>query len=627
MSYKYHSLVGSPDPSIIRLIRLEPGGFESSLQCELITASLDQNPHFDALSYCWGSEKKSRTLLCGSDQLSITENLSQALCRLRRETEVRVVWADAVCINQDDPDEKSIQVQLMTRIYKEANEVMIWLSENESEAEGEEVASLINQLCEAGLAQGRADDARNYYQLMFEGDVGKYSLPNPRDRRWIALGNLVQRPWFSRIWIIQEVTLPRQESVQMLVGDTELSWMLFCYAVSYCRSSLDIFDLVPGPLGLESRHTSAAYLAQIFSLFETHRLADQDRTLLSLLIRHRAARATDSRDKIYALCGLASDMNKFPTLIPDYNLDPVDLYQRTAIRLIKGSGNLDVLSIARRIHPNAALSTLPSWVPDWYSQEGTGELCMSASGMKRYFNFDASCSSPPIMRISGDTLFLSGLVLDRIVERSISFNTYEPVHTWIKSITFLVQAAIADSTLKDWARVSRARSGTTYITGESIQDAYLLTMVFGYLPPGHSLKLFRITDMTTRVRRPFFTLFRILYRWNLASASYLLFMSYTILNALMGIVLASFYQAHPELAFGLEKNRCMIRTREGYIGAAPELVNVGDTIAIMHGGRVPLILRQGENEDKWELIGDCYVHGVMHGEAFDKTKCREFCII
>jgi hypothetical protein len=47
----------------------------------------------------------------------------------------------------------------------------------------------------------------------------------------------------------------------------------------------------------------------------------------------------------------------------------------------------------------------------------------------------------------------------------------------------------------------------------------------------------------------------------------------------------------------------------------------------MHGGRVPLILRQGENEDKWELIGDCYVHGVMHGEAFDKTKGREFCII
>ena len=71
----------------------------------------------------------------------------------------------------------------------------------------------------------------------------------------------------------------------------------------------------------------------------------------------------------------------------------------------------------------------------------------------------------------------------------------------------------------------------------------------------------------------------------------------------------------------------MIRTRKGYIGAAPELMKVGDTITIMHGGRVPFILRQRENEDKWELIGDCYVDGVMHGEAFDKTKCRDFCII
>ena len=88
MSYKYHSLVGSPDPSIIRLIRLKPGGFESSLQCELLTASLDQKPHFDALSYCWGSEKKSRKLLCSSDQFPITENLSQALRKLRQETEV-----------------------------------------------------------------------------------------------------------------------------------------------------------------------------------------------------------------------------------------------------------------------------------------------------------------------------------------------------------------------------------------------------------------------------------------------------------------------------------------------------------------------------------------------------------
>ena len=71
----------------------------------------------------------------------------------------------------------------------------------------------------------------------------------------------------------------------------------------------------------------------------------------------------------------------------------------------------------------------------------------------------------------------------------------------------------------------------------------------------------------------------------------------------------------------------MIQTRKGYIGAAPEFVKVSDTITIIHRGRVLLILPQIENEDKWKLIGDYYVHSVMHGKAFDKTKCREFCII
>ena len=74
---------------------------------------------------------------------------------------------------------------------------------------------------------------------------------------------------------------------------------------------------------------------------------------------------------------------------------------------------------------------------------------------------------------------------------------------------------------------------------------------------------------------------------------------------------------------GMDRNRCMIRTHKGYIGLATQLVQVGDFVVLMEGGKVPFILRAGDHH-AWELVGDSYVHGIMSGEAWDDRRLEEF---
>ena len=148
-------------------------------------------------------------------------------------------------------------------------------------------------------------------------------------------------------------------------------------------------------------------------------------------------------------------------------------------------------------------------------------------------------------------------------------------------------------------------------------------MVCGFLPPGYTMDLFRVTDMRIRVTRPFDGLFRFLYWLGLASIFFPLFYVYEFLLAIGSLIILSIYGNPPELQMGMHFNRCMIRTYKGYIGLATELVQVGDLIVLMEGGKVPLILRPGD-ERAWELVGDIYVHGAMSGEAWDGRKLEQF---
>jgi len=113
-----------------RLLVLEPGSFQDELKCHLMfVTSYLEDYHYQALSYVWGGIPATITESSSGKKIKITQNLEAALRRIRDEVEPRLLWADAICIDQSDKEEQSAQVEIMQEIYTSAQRVIVWLGE------------------------------------------------------------------------------------------------------------------------------------------------------------------------------------------------------------------------------------------------------------------------------------------------------------------------------------------------------------------------------------------------------------------------------------------------------------------------------------------------------------------
>jgi hypothetical protein len=169
----------------IRLLRLLPAeADEAEIQCELFDYSLDdsrRNHLYEALSYVWGDPKNTLPVLMHGQRFEVTVNLHAALLRLRNHAMQRILWVDAICINQVDQKEKEHQIQAMAKIYGQANRVVVWLGEA---ADGSDEA--IEQLRVTG-------DNTPSAPIRERGPISGPTLA------------LLQRPWFRRIWVKQQL--------------------------------------------------------------------------------------------------------------------------------------------------------------------------------------------------------------------------------------------------------------------------------------------------------------------------------------------------------------------------------------------------------------------------------------
>jgi hypothetical protein len=186
----------------MRLIRVDPGTVSSPISCMLVEASLDQRADaYLALSYAWGDPKKTRQIACDGKPLQVTESLIAAMRQLRERYPGRLFWIDAICINQQDPVERAAQVQLMRDIYQSADNVVIYLGEN---CDGlDRAMRLFHQLqAEAEVWTGDRENGRD-----LEMSTIRSKFPPAYDEVWYRFHDLFNRPWFNRIWIIQEVVM------------------------------------------------------------------------------------------------------------------------------------------------------------------------------------------------------------------------------------------------------------------------------------------------------------------------------------------------------------------------------------------------------------------------------------
>lgn len=129
-TFRYNPLDLSQDA--IRLIRLLSGSNQDTIACDLLEVLLGdtEGVPYTALSYTWGDYSDTRSIYLNGVRFNVTRNLHQALYNLRRQSEDRYLWVDAICIDQSNTNERSHQVGQMRHVYQHAENVIIWLGES-----------------------------------------------------------------------------------------------------------------------------------------------------------------------------------------------------------------------------------------------------------------------------------------------------------------------------------------------------------------------------------------------------------------------------------------------------------------------------------------------------------------
>lgn len=293
-----------PDPDIDSSL-YEPAVYE---------APGPQNHAFEALSYVWGSEDDPGLAFVQTSAgistrtISIGRNLESALRHLRYGDKPRKLWVDAICINQTDDDEKSVQVRRMSRIYQSAYRVVAWIG---PKADGSDVAMstleyLGFQVVAAldGMGFGSPDAQEEDWQMPTT------ELPYSR-KVWDALYHLLDREWFERRWVVQEIILGNRMAI-VRCGRREIPWSCFRLAVQCLR----------GKASLPERMRNA--LAYVDPLTVT--LSCHASTVPRLLVNYQSRLCSNPVDSVYALLGIMP--SKFASRVEvDYSASQVDVFK------------------------------------------------------------------------------------------------------------------------------------------------------------------------------------------------------------------------------------------------------------------------------------------------------------
>jgi ankyrin repeat protein len=302
------------DGPAVRLIRLLRGNLTDDIQCELFEGLVNQSDGgipYNALSYTWGSMGKAAKIAVNGSIMHVTSNLYTALQHLRFEDQDRILWIDAICIDQDNVREKRHQVQQMSLIYKEAEQVVIWLGQGNQESDL--VMDFMKRLQENNVNVGGDWRPLAKHQARLQL-IDKHQNANLCQ----GIGSILERPWFWRIWILQEIANARAAIV--LCGSKSVS--------------ARIFAQFPSLIGLQPHPHCQAVLDIMPGLSREESWWGQKRDLHTLLVKFHKSEATDKRDVIYALLGISSDAYRSNILFPDYEKELQQVIRDTTLFLL-----------------------------------------------------------------------------------------------------------------------------------------------------------------------------------------------------------------------------------------------------------------------------------------------------
>ncbi|MCJ1418270.1 hypothetical protein MMC32_004617 [Xylographa parallela] len=525
-------------------------------------------PKFEALSYTWGSPDRTAKIIVQDDDLqtstlAITHNLATALPYLRHEHEDRVLWVDAIYINQDDLAEKSSQVQRMADIYGHAELVVAW-SGPESEDSGHALTlmdSLGSKIRVDWLTQSMQSVEEKDRDLADRAKSLRYSTAE-----YSAIYKLFCRSWFERIWIRQEIQLAT--NAVLVCGSSTIPWSSFRNAV-FCLSRKPKIEDVPG---LSKR---------IDFLDDLVDYGDSYSALGMIIFQTRHCKCSDPRDRVYAVLGLLHEFDKERwTLKPDYTSTTGQVYEEVTFSYMKAFRDLDLLRQCDLGNRSIELD-LPTWAPDW------GSLANAALPIP-FAMADCSSSGEYQRRKcqGGGILEAMGLHMESIKE-VIEFKIVGDQDSRYEDAMELQRVATCN-TLTD-----------TYIGGGMLVDAlcraFRLNIFQDHWDPPVSSE---ISEQEGR------SAFSKLVQGDPESLRKDLADDATT-------------RKYTDTVFKYAKRRSFIITENGYIGLAPVTMRPGDRVCVLLGCNSPLVIRPvGTASTQFQVVGETYLDSAMTGEAF-----------
>ncbi|KAI4233687.1 MAG: hypothetical protein LQ349_004256 [Xanthoria aureola] len=579
----------------IRLMTLLPGKAGEEIHVTLRNVTLDpaSPPSYEALSYAWGSAQDtlrirvateaiakqavhrsldwSKSTLGSSDRdgfprdsfhgvpyssLDVTSNLAVALQHLRYEREPRVLWIDAICINQQDVHERSAQVERMGDIYRSARQTTIWLGPEEDDS-----CLAIEALDH--LASKVTVDWSTYTVLAIgenRDDVDQdQDLPVDTEQL-SSIERLLGRPWFERLWVWQEVRLAR--SAIVVCGLTFLQWDRFRCA-SFClwyRGYLgDLSDKIIGILSCESSEEQASYT-----------------DLFSNLWKSRLCKCSDQRDRIYALVNVSSLPRSQspagqPVLRPDYSKDAGRVFQDFVLWEIEGSHSLRILLYCDL---QEALPNVPSWVPNLPASIHQGSIhYFSAAGNT---TAEAIHDGNGVLEVTGAFVSPIGEIIDvESPEEGWLDWQYDDFCGEIRRLAKLILGSAENNIYPTGLGLPEAFCRTIHLNSfaDSVDNAAPAPALFQDAFDELSRILDQSGDKSTKsnVKR---------------------------------------YLDNIEL-----RSRKLFTTSDGYMGLAPLAARPGDQVSVLLGCQAPIVLRPAD-DGCFVVVGYCYIHGYGDGEAF-----------
>jgi hypothetical protein len=594
----------------IRVLVLQHGRGDDPLACQLrVVDVLDNNISFEAISYAWGSQETPERILCtigkgqGQVSLPLTRNAADALKAFRKPRGKRLLWIDSICISQTSQSEKSTQVGMMDSIFASATAVLIWLGREDG----------VRSPAAAALFKRWADWSR-FATVMAKQEM----LSRPRRDgvhitrlgRWHGpleffdddirkILEVFECEWFWRLWCVQELALARKAFVCW--GSVRLTWET-------------ISDLA---VHVQARHASTLAQSGLSGVPNVHmleRLRSQVRgearesvSFSRLLSLTRAHGVTEHRDRIFSLLGLDRKMHSAASVVmgpeelfvtPDYSQQLEEVYFTVAKKLLIREGNLHLLSFVQ--HEDViATGSLPSWVPQWHINVHrlitqfdliSGHpvnLALNAAFENSNSSSDTPVDGP---RIAGQsfhilddgTLQAKGLLCDTVAQKSDSSPSmpYFEEH-WIQ-------------TLRQWLRNVTAwlepglRQNKPHIS--SSQLVHIAFCVFYRTLFGGHLN---IKQVFTALRNELPAFRRLLYSdGNEEFAS---------------------FPTTREVVIGMCRSRTLFLTDRGKVGIGPHHLQPGDSICLLSGAAVPLLMRPRPQDPlRCLLVGEAYVNGLAY---------------